>query len=266
MSTKIEWTHRTWNPITGCSRISEGCKHCYAERMAQRLKGRCGYPEDNPFAITYHHNKLRAPYHWRKPQMILVCSMGDLFHEKISFNFIDIIMGVILDNQRHIFQVLTKRPARAFHYFESRSEIIENLWFGVTAENQIGANVRIPFLANIPARLKFASFEPLLEDIRLDNLIQYLDWVIVGGETGPGARPMEFCWAANLFHCAQENYVPIFFKSWGEFNADGNRVGKKRAGRLIFGAEWDDFPLGVNTSSLDTRDYGVFENVQQSGY
>ena len=264
MSTKIEWTHRTWNPITGCSRISEGCKHCYAERMAQRLKGRCGYPEDNPFAITYHHNKLRAPYHWRKPQMILVCSMGDLFHEKISFNFIDIIMGVILDNQRHIFQVLTKRPARAFHYFESRSEIIENLWFGVTAENQIGANVRIPFLANIPARLKFASFEPLLEDIRLDNLIQYLDWVIVGGETGPGARPMEFCWAANLFHCAQENYVPMFFKHWGEYNADGERVGKKRSGRLIFGAEWNDFPLGVNTISLDTRDYGVYENVQQS--
>jgi len=185
--------------------------------------------------------------------MIFVCSMGDLFHEKISFDFIDIVMGVIQDNSRHIFQVLTKRPARASHYFESRPEIniIENLWFGVTAENQIAANIRIPFLANIPARLKFASFEPLLERVNVDNLIQYLDWLIIGGETGPGARPMEFCWAANIFHCAQENYVPIFFKNWGEFNANGDRVGKRRAGRLIFGAEWNDFPFPFNTTTLE---------------
>jgi len=195
--------------------------------------------------------------------MIFVCSMGDLFHEKVSLEYIDIVFGVIKDNPRHIFQVLTKRPARAFYYFEQRPEILENLWFGVTVENNISATIRIPFLAQIPARVKFASFEPLLEDVRFDNFIQYLDWMIIGGETGPNARRMEFPWAANIFHCAQENYVPIFFKSWGMFNADGKKVGKKGSGRLIFGAEWNDFPLGINTTCLDTRDYGVYENVQQ---
>jgi len=243
--TKIEWTGRTWNPVTGCTKISPGCDNCYAQRMAQRLAGRYGYPKEKPFAIAQHWDKMEEPDHWVKPQMIFVCSMGDLFHDDVPDYVIEMVIDAIQENQRHIFQVLTKRPDRAVRYFQTRTQIIGNLWFGVTAENQVCADRRIPMLKDIPAHVRFASFEPLLGAIRLNNLIQYLDWIIIGGETGPHARPMYFDWAANLIYCAQENYVPVFFKSWGEYDAQVNLVGKKQAGRMIFGREWNDYPLGI---------------------
>ncbi len=309
--TKIEWTDATWNPVTGCTPVSEGCANCYAKRMATRLAGRCGYPKDEPFAVTLHPDRLDQPLHWKKPRMIFVCSMGDLFHEDvpsclldIPFDFVNQVFAIAAMCPQHTFQILTKRPERMLEYLttwpnprevEDRRDAVEirmnsehelshqrywvidtwplpNIWLGVTCENQAAADERIPLLLQCPAAVRFVSIEPMLEAVdvspyvgpysclncryiggdppieRCDNCeaeinsdtgcpdcgdVGYfeecphcgssdydhargeealLDWVIVGSETGPGARPMDAQWARSVRDQCQAAGVAYFMK------------------------------------------------------
>jgi len=225
--TKIEWCEKSWNPITGCSPVSEGCQNCYARRMSNRLKGRYGYPKDEPFKVTFHPDRLEDPLHWKRPSRIFVCSMGDLFHEDVDDNWLDCIIGTIRDCPQHIFMVLTKRPSNLKRYFESwRSETFKNLFLGVSIENQPRANERILELLKIPAAKRFVSVEPMLGpvDFRAVDLppnrivhpdhtgLQGISWIICGGETGPKARPMNPDWAKDLARQCKVAGVPFFFK------------------------------------------------------
>ncbi len=344
--TKIEWTEYSWNPVTGCTPISEGCRNCYAARMAKRLAGRCGYPKDEPFKVTLHPERLEEPFSWRKPRRVFVCSMGDLFHPDVPEKFIYDIWDVMVKNRQHTFLILSKRPDRMKSFIErvmanrmdyaymlgntpEGKEVrkwaqrpIQNIWLGVTAENQEQADKRIPVLLQIPAAVRFVSVEPMLGPVNLTRINlgvqktrgygsrqiiwdalsgwekQYetnrslrsmfqqtpkcmsndiggrLNWVICGGETGPGARPMHPDWVRDLRDQCVRTGVPFLFKSWGEFapspdtemgseywvTPDGNfgrwdysdpsmpvstcmdKVGKKAAGYLIDGQEWRQFP------------------------
>lgn len=241
MATKIEWADEKWNPITGCTPISEGCEHCYAKRMAKRLAGRYGYPKDNPFRPgTVHRDKLDEPNKWKKPRKIFVCSMGDLFNAEVPYYLIDDIFETIRKLERHIFIVLTKRAERMFSWaystnarYDDLLSRCKNLWLGVTAENQRAADERIPFLLQVPAAIKFVSVEPMLEPIDLDKQsdfspmdccaewLEYLDWIICGAETGPGARKIDKHWVYSLYQQARRFGVPFFFKKWGpHYNSD----------------------------------------------
>ena len=228
--TRIEWTDMTWNPITGCSPVSEGCENCYALRMAIRLKGRCGYPKDDPFRVTYHEDRILDPFGWTKPLRIFVCSMSDLFHPLVKYDWVEAVFETIRRNERHRFLVLTKRPERMRAYLSTMPHLPSNAWLGVTAENQARADERIPILLDIPAAKHFVSVEPMLERVDLaeflpgdkwfasEHFMSYpLDWVICGGETGPAARPIHPDWARSLRDQCQEANVPFFFKSWGEY-------------------------------------------------
>ena len=330
MTTKIEWCTNpdgtkgeTWNPITGCTQISEGCQNCYAKRMANRLKGRCGYDADNPFNVTLHPERLDEPLRWKKPRRIFVCSMGDLFHPEVRSDFIEVMFGIMSFLPQHTFLVLTKRPWQAEAFFRNRTlaqcrqqiywyfddgvgpteEEVEsscgawplpNVWIGVTCETQARADERIPILLQIPAAVRYVSVEPMLGPIKLEHYfpeydyrptyeyfrIAYgldsnkpvivrsgLDWVICGGETGPGARPMHPDWVRSLRDQCQAVGIPFFFKSWGDWcfvkqmsrdtyamvdkanNLAGHgdyekpwKVGKKRAGCLLDGQEYSKYP------------------------
>ena len=234
MSTKIEWASETWNPVTGCTPVSEGCEHCYARRMAQRLRGRFGYPEDDPFrpGVT-HGNKRGEPLNWQQPRKIFVCSMGDLFHGLVSIADQTLVMNMAKICQQHTFIVLTKRPENVPTFWSAR----RNLWMGVSVENQRAADERIPLLLDIPAAVRFVSCEPLLDWVDLDSWINYLDWVICGGETGPGARKMEREWAYLLRDQSIISHTPFFFKRWG------SAYGKKNT-REMCGREWNQWPEG----------------------
>jgi protein gp37 len=221
--TKIEWTDKTWNPVTGCTKISPGCKNCYAERMSKRLAGRYGYPEaPNNFNVTLHHDKIPQPYLWKNPKMIFTCSMSDLGHESIPEEYVRKILNVIAFNDKHIFQILTKRPKRLkmildkYYYMTNIKDTpFHNLWLGVSAENQDAANERIPLLLQTPAAVRFVSCEPLLEPIWLRKsavIEDNIDWCIVGGESGPGARPMKLEWARSLRDQCKQAGVPFFMK------------------------------------------------------
>lgn len=359
-NTPIEWTEKTWNPVTGCSPISPGCDHCYAARMAKRLAGRSGYPPaPQQFDVTCHPDRLAEPLHWNKPSMIFVCSMGDLFHDDVPDEFIDQVMTTIARcrccGYDHTFQILTKRPQRMLEYLTADGlmmrwrkirldmkdytglvrELAEdsfpdgypgmadgngplwplpNLWLGVTAEDQQRADARIPLLLQCPAAVRFVSCEPLLGLVSLtgkgilpacgdhpdlegymvgkDDGKSPLDptragalsksgihWIIAGGETGPGARPMNPKWARSLRDQCKAAGVAYFFKQWGEYipeeqNQPGahqycalhnpvpdggfftfpdgrkmHRVGKKRAGHLLDGVEHRGYPdFGLRTS------------------
>jgi len=225
-TTKIEWTERTWNPITGCSKISEGCEHCYAERMAKRLAGRAGYRRGDPFGLTIHLNKMEEPFKWRKPCMVFVCSMGDIFHEGVVDAFRDVVFNQMEVCPEHTFQVLTKRPQNALRYLGKPRHLpaLKNLWLGVTAENQARADERIPILLQIPAAVRFVSVEPMLGPVNMakvpglnkcgsagQDLVKNF-WVICGPETGPGARKMEIQWARGLRDQCEVAGVPFFYK------------------------------------------------------
>lgn len=301
MPTKIEWATDTWNPITGCTPISEGCQNCYAKRMSKRLAGRCGYPEDDPFAVTLHPDKLGQPLRWKKPRRVFVCSMGDLFHPDVDFSSIRRIWATMTTYPRqHTYLILTKRPERMKQFFEwmEKQEFQvettwENIWLGVTAENQQRADERIPILLQIPAAKRFVSIEPMLGPVDINRWtketctncggigrvpnhphipahmcqrckgtgkVSYprFDWVICGGETGPGARPMHPDWVRSLRDQCQAAGVPFFFKSWGDWYPDRkglyhapsaifgdtvvHKLGKKAAGRLLDGQEWEQHP------------------------
>lgn len=265
-NTTIEWAERTWNPVTGCSPASEGCEHCYAERMAKRLRGRFGYPEDQPFQVTLHPNRLAEPLKLRKSSRIFVCSMGDLFHEDVPPGFIDEILEIIAYCDQHVFMLLTKRPeniqAKLYGITDDNpvrylgdGDYLENLWLGVTAENQARADERIPVLLQTPAAVRFVSCEPLLGPVDLEahlrephwwcpaceaevdpTRVTYnerhdlcgapaeerggIDWVTCGGEILPGARPIHPDWVRNLRDQCQMARVPFLFKQWGNWRPE----------------------------------------------
>lgn len=231
-NSKIEWTECTWNPVTGCDKISPGCKHCYAEVMARRLKA-MGKPQyANGFHVTIHWEILEHPKKWKKPRLIFVNSMSDLFHESVPFDFIKATFEIMNQCPQHTFQVLTKRPNRAAHYAPSLYWS-ENIWFGTSIENQKTTH-RIQYLRRIPAHVRFLSIEPLLGRINRLSL-RGIDWVIVGGESGPKSRPMNASWVRTIRDRCIRYEVPFFFKQWGGRN-------KKKAGRELDGRYWDEMP------------------------
>jgi protein gp37 len=318
----IEWTDATWNPVTGCSKVSAGCTNCYAERVSHRF-GWTAKPWNATYAaenVRLHPERLEQPLRWTKPRRVFVNSMSDLFHEQVPFEFIDQVFAVMALTERHTFQVLTKRPQRMLAYFQDLDErasrtpargfrkvpyedgrycvvlekalpdmvrrygLIErhwplkNVWIGVSVENQGAADERIPLLLQTPAAVRFLSCEPLLGPVDLSAYKPFdgecycqdrpngckprlaigcpetaIDWVIVGGESGPHARPMHPDWVLSLRDQCQDAGVPFFFKQWGEFvpvdwvraGSSGfpvRRVGKKAAGRLLDGRTWDEYP------------------------
>lgn len=288
--TKIDWTDKVWNPVTGCTAISEGCEHCYAKRMAPRLRGRYGYPEDDPFRVYYHNDRMPDPMRWRKPRKIFVCSMGDLFHHHVTDGVIQAIWGIMSRCSHHTFMVLTKRPERALSLLSGKlgkwkdgvyltkipssdgtGKPLPNVWLGVTAENQARYDERWAIASQIPAAKLFVSGEPLLGGIDFTRHAKKPDWFIVGGETGPGARPMNPDWVRKVRDDCRAAGVPFFFKQWGEWvpwkgpinpqpdprligempistattiidDVRYYRVGKKAAGHLLDGIEYREFP------------------------
>lgn len=228
----IEWTESTWNPITGCSKISPGCKHCYAERMSHRLKAMGQEKYRNDFKLTLHENVLEDPLNWKKPQVIFVNSMSDLFHEDVPLSFIQKVFSVMDRAHWHTFQVLTKR-AEILAELNPVINWPENVWMGVSVENYAFTS-RIDQLRETNAKTKFLSLEPLLGP--LENLdLKNIDWVIVGGESGPGARPMKEEWVKDIRDQCLDADIPFFFKQWGG-------VHKKKNGRKLEGVIWDMMP------------------------
>ena len=246
MPTKIEWATEIWNPVTGCSKVSPGCDHCYA---------------DEPFKVTIHPDRLAQPMHWRKPRRVFVCSMGDIFHDDVDFEDINIVFNTMALCPQHTFFVLTKRPERALEWFRwvsgsapyDLAPIMDNwplpsVFFGVTAEDQQQADERIPLLLQIPAAVRFVSCEPLLSSVDLQPWIPRLatkikpciDWVIAGAETGPGARPMYWMWARRLRDQCNQAAVPFFFKK----DSSGQRT--------LDGVIHDEYP-SINGLTLETE-------------
>lgn len=300
-NTGIEYGQVAWNPVTGCTKISAACQNCWAERMAKRMAGRCGYDKDEPFKVTLHPDRLEQPLKWKKPRVVLVSFMGDLFHEDVPTTFIDQVLEIIASCPQHTFIALTKRPENLEHKIYGTTtdnpfrqlgggDYLANLWLGVTAENQARADERIPILLQIPAAVRFVSVEPMLGPVDLNKYLYPqrlcdghsawqrdedcprrpgLDWVICGGQTGPGARPMHPDWVRSLRDQCITADVPFWFKQWGEwsptpakdvpvrgcleggrFHSGSNpsvglamyRVGKKAAGHLLDGQEWQQMP------------------------
>jgi protein gp37 len=276
--TSIEWTDEVWNPVTGCQKVSQGCKNCYAERIASRFWGERKFTD-----VVCHDDRMDIPLSWKKPRRVFVNSMSDLFHVDVDFKFIRRVWRRMADANQHTFLILTKRPERMLEFTRwmagdddlSIAEWPRNVWLGVSVEDQKAADERIPYLLKTPAAVRFLSCEPLLGSIRFANVPGLnrigngpgLDWVIAGGESGPGARPMHPEWAKSLKDQCQAANVPFFFKQWGEWVDQEranmlahnlgelmrwrtgvfdrtlfSRVGKKAAGRLLDGREWNEFP------------------------
>lgn len=292
--TNIEWTDTVWNPTTGCTKVSEGCRNCYAFELHDR---RHKAWKDGNWANApkqYHKSfsgiqlfpdRLDMPFSWKKPRRVFVNSMSDLFHEEVPFTFIEYVFATMALAKQHTFQVLTKRPERMLEFFKKcvfnghypGYEPLPNVWLGTSVENQKAADERIPLLLDTPAAVRFLSCEPLLGTVDLGcDTGREIHWVITGGESGQNARPMHQDWARSLRDQCQDKGIPFFFKQWGEFaphefgeydpeywltedgfhglvhtsictNYEGelsymNRIGKKKAGRLLDGREWNEFP------------------------
>lgn len=231
-TTKIEWTDRTWNPVTGCTKISIGCAHCYAEIMAHRLNSMGVDKYANGFTPTIHDDVLDEPLKWKQPHTVFVCSMADLFHDAVPFSFIDNVMDTISQARQHRYQILTKRAARMAEYF-SEVDIPENVWLGVTVEAPSEIS-RIDSLRRLEAGIRFISCEPLVEDLGLIDLTG-IDWVIVGGESGVKARPMKPEWVRSVLQQADEQGAAFFFKQWGTWGFDGIKRNKKANGKVLDG-------------------------------
>jgi protein gp37 len=257
--TKIEWAEKVWNPLTGCTAVSEGCRNCYARRMAQRLAGRNGYPSPDGFVPTVHLERFAEPGKWYKPHRVFVCSMSDIFHESFGDATLRMLFSIMASNNEHTFMVLTKRPDRMKDFvprlrwrigldivagtpvtrfavfsddvkndaggiLSEHGGLYPNIWLGVTAENQAAADKRIPALFETPgAFIRFVSVEPMLGPVDLSKYLKtgLLTWVICGGESGPGARPMHPDWARSLRDQCSQAGVPFFFKQWGEYIPGG---------------------------------------------
>jgi len=231
-NTSIEWTQATWNPVTGCSKVSIGCAHCYAERMALRLQAMGQENYINGFKVTLHPNMLRMPLNIRRPRIFFVNSMSDLFHPKVPLSFIQQIFDIMHKASWHQFQILTRRADRLAELAPSL-KWTANIWMGVTVES-VRYLDRLEYLRSVPANIKFVSLEPLLGPIPNMDLTK-IDWVIVGGESGPGARPMLNDWVIDIQQQCHEARVPFFFKQWGGVN-------KKKTGRLLNGRTFDEMP------------------------
>lgn len=305
--TGIEWADATWNPITGCTKVSEGCRNCYAKTFTERFKGVEGHYFESGFKVTLRPDKLEQPLRWTRPRRIFVNSMSDLFHPDVPDDYIRQVFAVMAEASWHTFQLLTKRPERMVKIVSELRQHFEgmvfngsavawplpNVWLGVSVENQHAADERIPLLLQTPAAVRFLSCEPLLGEVDLSKWLmspgwvpsyydpdnrngypnaeptnEYINWVIVGGESGPKARPMHPWWVQELRDQCQAAGVPFFFKQWGEwcethtlrcnepgikgkswYNFDPDtsvcRVGKQAAGRELDGRTWDEFPEGV---------------------
>jgi protein gp37 len=244
----IEWTEHTWNPVTGCTKLSPGCTHCYAETMARRLHamGAAGY--ENGFELTLHPDRLQQPKQRRSPTTYFVNSMSDLFHEAVPDRFIEQVLAVCAETPQHTYQVLTKRADRLPRFFRSRS-CPANVWLGVSVEDKRYGVPRIAQLRRVSAAVRFLSVEPLLEDLGPLDLTG-IQWVIAGGESGPKARPMAQAWAVRVRDQAAAQGVAFFFKQWGAWGPDGVRRDKKRNGRELDGRYWDEFPVRVVTEPV----------------
>ena len=235
-STAIEWTDATWNPVTGCTKISAGCDHCYAERFSERFRGTPGHPFEMGFDLTLRVERLQQPLQWRAPRMIFVNSMSDLFHKDIPKEFIARVFDTMERANWHNFQVLTKRSSLMRNFLRSRygmSRGPSHMWFGVSVEDG-NRKSRIQHLQNAPAGVRFLSIEPLLGPMgKLD--LSGIDWVIVGGESGPGARPMDATWVRDVRDQCVASGVAFFFKQWGGLRP-------KSGGRLLDSREWSQWP------------------------
>lgn len=252
--TTIEWTEQTWNPTTGCTKVSAGCKHCYAEVMANRLHamGAPGY--ENTFKLTLQPSRINQPLLRKKPTVYFVNSMSDLFHEDIPDSFLDEVFAVIEQTPQHTYQILTKRAERLPAYFANRP-CPANVWLGVSVEDKRHGLPRIDYLRQVKAHIRFLSVEPLLEDLGAMNL-KDIHWVIVGGESGHKARPMLHEWAVNVQQQSEKAGAAFFFKQWGGWGADGVKRNKKYNGRELNGRTWDSYPKPIKVYAKD--------NTQQS--
>ena len=235
-ATSIEWTDATWNPVTGCTKISAGCDHCYAERFSERFRGTRGHPFENGFDLTLRPERLDQPLRWRAPRMIFVNSMSDLFHKDVPDEFISKVCDTMERANWHTFQILTKRSSLMRNFLRrryGRKSGPVHMWFGVSVEDS-GKKSRIQHLRDAPSGIRFLSIEPLLGRMGKLDLTR-IDWVIVGGESGPGARPMRPEWVREIRDQCEERNIAFFFKQWGGFRP-------KSGGRELDGQEYSDFP------------------------
>jgi protein gp37 len=240
LNSHIEWTDATWNPVRGCTKISPGCKHCYAETFAERFRGVKGHPYEQGFDLRLVPEKLAEPFAWRSPKLVFVNSMSDLFQDGVPDDYIEAVCRVMVTAKWHTFQVLTKRSARLKQLLRGRLRFAaeqDHIWWGVSVEDRKYGLPRIADLQRAPARVRFLSIEPLLEDVGAFNLTG-ISWAIVGGESGPGARPMREEWVISVRDQCRESMVPFFFKQWGG-------VRKAKNGRLLDGRTYDEYPERV---------------------
>lgn len=236
----IEWTDATWNPVRGCTKISPGCTHCYAQTFAERFRGVPGHPYEQGFDLRLVPEKLNEPFKWSAPRMVFVNSMSDLFHDEVSDDYIEQVANVMVTASWHTFQVLTKRADRLRQLLSGKLRIAaaaSNIWWGVSVENRKYGLPRIELLRQAPARLRFLSIEPLLEDLGDLNL-RGIHWAIVGGESGRGARPMKCDWVLSILRQCRAQRVQFFFKQWGG-------VHKKKTGRMLNGRTYDELPTTI---------------------
>jgi protein gp37 len=237
LNSHIEWTDATWNPVRGCTKISPGCKHCYAETFAERFRGVKGHPYEQGFDLKLIPEKLIEPFYWRSPKLVFVNSMSDLFQEGVPDDYIEAVCRVMVTAKWHTFQVLTKRSARLKQLLSGRLKFAaeeDHIWWGVSVEDKKYGLPRIGELQESPARVRFLSIEPLLEDLGKFDL-GGISWAIVGGESGPGARQMHAEWVISIRNQCCESGVPFFFKQWGG-------VRKAKNGRLLDGRTYDEYP------------------------
>lgn len=240
-SSGIEWTEMTWNPVTGCTKVSPGCKNCYAEVLSRRLQAMHAPGYERGFALTLQPQRLDQPRQRKKPTLYFVNSMSDLFHPEVPDEYIAAVMEVIRDTPQHKYQILTKRHERLRKYF-CKYTCPANVWLGVSAENRKYGLPRIRALQKTPAAIRFVSAEPLVDDLgELD--LDGIDWIIVGGESGKKARPMKLEWVENIRLQASEQGVAFFFKQWGTWGPDGVRRSKKANGRTLQGSRYDEMPV-----------------------
>ena len=240
---KIEWTEMTWNPVTGCTKVSQGCKYCYAERLANRLQAMGNYRYRNGFEVTLHDDLVELPLRWKQPRLVFVNSMSDLFHEEVPLEFIQRVFNTMARSPQHTFQILTKRSQR-LREVANFLPWMPNIWMGVSVEDSrvIG---RIGDLQEVPAQVRFLSCEPLIGPIE-DLPLQGVHWVIVGGESGPKARPMKVAWVESILSQCRQANVPFFFKQWGG-------VRKDLTGRELNGRTYDEMPILENSTRVSTN-------------
>lgn len=231
-NSSIEWTEATWNPVTGCSKVSQGCKNCYAERMAKRLVAMNNPRYENGFKVTLHHDLIDLPYSWKKPRKVFVNSMSDLFHEEVPLEFIQKVFKTMVETPQNTYQILTKRSRRLAELAQ-HLPWTPNIWIGTSVENE-QVTFRIDDLREVPAHVRFLSCEPLIGPLKNIDLTG-IHWVIVGGESGPGSRPMEADWVRDIRDQCHEQDVAFFFKQWGG-------VQKHKFGRILDDKIYDEYP------------------------